>query len=361
MSYQVTRFDRLADLPEQASALLHREGSFFSSWTWYRCLIDEACAPGDGIHFYAVADDNQDSRCLLLLPALSVTGGKDLVLRTVGSLTNVYTVLWEPLYADNLANPKAALDALVDHLCARESRWEHMSFRAMEKDTPSFDWLVAALHRNGWAVQPYFQYANIYESITDPDSATYLSRRGSSIRKTLLRMERKAERSGAYHHVMHTGPEGLDRAIADYELIYAASWKQPEAKPDFMRSLIRAAAEEGSLRLGLVYWDDKPVAEQLSFVRGGRASMYKTAYDEDYKKQALGRLSLLHLMRHVIDEDHVHEVDFGIGAEPYKEEWLFQRRDLWGLAAYNPKTLRGALGAARHVLAPKIKKALLSR
>lgn len=49
------------------------------------------------------------------------------------------------------------------------------------------------------------------------------------------------------------GGSDLDSAIADYELVYAASWKVPEPYPRFLPGLIRTCARMGWLRLGLLY------------------------------------------------------------------------------------------------------------
>ncbi|GAB6054298.1 GNAT family N-acetyltransferase [Magnetospira thiophila] len=360
MGLKLTICESLDSLPAHVGRLFEACGAngFFSSLTWYRCLAAHTLESTDRVRLYVVEETGLRPRARLIFPSLERRPCGRLAPRQLSSLTNVYTVLWDLLLDPDQPDPQAAVDFLVDHLCSRDGGWDSLEFRALDRDSPTFDWLSLALRRHGWAVQPFFQYANIYETILDDDSAAYLARRGSSIRQTLLRMERKAERSGVYAHHMQTTPDGLEQAIADYQRVYAASWKQPEASETFLPELMRAAACEGSLRLGLIYWNGQPVAEQLSFVRGGRASMYKTAYDEAYKKQALGRLSLLHLLRHVIDQDHVREVDFGIGAEPYKEEWLFQRRELWGLAAFNPRRPKGLFGTLRHVLAPRLKKLL---
>lgn len=357
---RLVSFPSFDDLPAPARRLLERagDGRFFNSVPWYDCFVAHALGQALEIRIVAVETDDPQVPVACLCPAWTRPRRGLRSPRTLSSLTNVDSVAWDLLIDPDWPDPRAAVETLIDGLCAREAGWECLTFRFLDRASPPFAWLTEALRRNGRAVQPFFQYANIYETITDRGSTAYIARRGSSIRQTLLRMERKAERSGRYRHVMHTGPEGLDRAIEDYERVFAASWKEGEPGMAFIQCLIRAAAEDGSLRLGLVYWDETPAAVQLSFVRGGRASMYKTAYDEAFKKHALGRLSLLHLMRHVIDRDRVSEVDFGIGAEPYKEEWLFQHRNLWGLVAYDPRTVRGALGALRHVVLPRLRRTL---
>ena len=55
-------------------------------------------------------------------------------------------------------------------------------------------------------------------------------------------------------------------------------------------------------------------------------------------------------MRHVIEVDRVKEVDYLIGDDPHKQFWMSHRRERWGIVAYNPRTLTGALGLLREVL-----------
>ena len=51
----------------------------------------------------------------------------------------------------------------------------------------------------------------------------------------------------------------------------------------------------------------------------------------------------------MLDKDDVREVDYGIGGEPYKLEWMGSRRQGVGLIAFNLRTLPGLFGAVRHV------------
>jgi len=60
----------------------------------------------------------------------------------------------------------------------------------------------------------------------------------------------------------------------------------------------------------------------------------------------------------VIDVDKVVEVDFGSGDDPFKKDWMSNRRERWGLIAFNLRTVRGAKEATRHLIGRGIKRAI---
>jgi CelD/BcsL family acetyltransferase involved in cellulose biosynthesis len=51
----------------------------------------------------------------------------------------------------------------------------------------------------------------------------------------------------------------------------------------------------------------------------------------------------------IIDVDRVAEIDFGVGDHSYKKDWATERRERWGIAAFNPRTARGAKAIVSHV------------
>ncbi|MCZ6665758.1 MAG: hypothetical protein O7B81_10665 [Gammaproteobacteria bacterium] len=51
----------------------------------------------------------------------------------------------------------------------------------------------------------------------------------------------------------------------------------------------------------------------------------------------------------IIDADRVAEIDFGVGDHSYKKDWATQRRERWGIAAFNPRTARGVKAIVSHV------------
>jgi CelD/BcsL family acetyltransferase involved in cellulose biosynthesis len=54
------------------------------------------------------------------------------------------------------------------------------------------------------------------------------------------------------------------------------------------------------------------------------------AYDEAFAEYAPGTLLTSHLMEYVIDQDHVTEVDYLIGDDAYKKDWMSCRRGALG-------------------------------
>jgi hypothetical protein len=46
----------------------------------------------------------------------------------------------------------------------------------------------------------------------------------------------------------------------------------------------------------------------------------------------------------------VAEVDYLIGDDAYKQDWMSHRRERWGIVAYNPRTLFGLAGALKQML-----------
>ena len=56
--------------------------------------------------------------------------------------------------------------------------------------------------------------------------------------------------------------------------------------------------------------------------------------------------------------DKVKFVDYLSGDDAYKRDWMSHRRERWGILAFNLRTPRGAIAAARHVGARAVKRAV---
>jgi CelD/BcsL family acetyltransferase involved in cellulose biosynthesis len=58
----------------------------------------------------------------------------------------------------------------------------------------------------------------------------------------------------------------------------------------------------------------------------------------------------------VLEHDGVHEVDYLCGDDPYKADWMAQRRERVGLVAFDLRRWRGLSAAAQHTAGRLLKR-----
>ena len=261
---------------------------------------------------------------------------------------NLYSLRFAPLVRPGQNRADQVANGFVEAIHGDSAGWTTVRFDCWDHGCPLFDAFVQAFRTRRWLVQTHFHFANWYEDVLDASLETYLARRPAILINTLRRRQKHLERAGKYHYRVLTGNPDLEMGIQDYQSVYAASWKSPEPYPDFVPGLISAAAGTGCLRLGFLVVNARPVAAQIWLLSGGRATLFKMAHDRRFDRCSPGSLLTLHMLGRAIEAEGVTEVDFGRGDEAYKSLWLSKRRERWGMLAFNPRTLPGALGAAGH-------------
>ena len=337
----VRRPDELAPDALALLAQAEHEGVELGA-AWYANFM--ACLPALGAlaHFHVL---RQGGRAVAVLPVLAAQPGAPR--GCVQSLANYYSALWAP--ALDPAATAAQLAELLRHLARWHAPVHSLHFAPMDPGSRAWHTLRAALRLAGLASWDFLAFGNWYLRV-DSDWAGYLAARPGELRNTLRRSEKRLLKAGAHVEIV-TGGHRLAAATRAYEQVYAASWKQAEPHPGFMPGLIRCCAEQGWLRLGVVWLQGQPIAAQVWMVAHGKAAIYKLAYDEAFKALGSGTVLTARLMRYVMEVDGVAEVDYLMGDDPYKRNWMSHRRERRGLRAYNPRTLAGLAGAAREGLA----------
>ena len=149
------------------------------------------------------------------------------------------------------------------------------------------------------------------------------------------RKRRKAEREFRLDF-RYTTDAGDPSFLEDYQNVHARSWKEPEPYPDFIPDLVTTASAAGALRMGVLRFDDRPVAAQIWLASAGRSTIFKLAYDAEFKAYSPGTLLSIDLTRRVLTGDRPQEIDFGRGPDPYKREWLSQLRHRQRLLIFAP-------------------------
>jgi hypothetical protein len=327
-------------LPPGLATIFDRAGeaSFFSLPQWYDLLARFGVPAGTEIRVYT---DERPGSTLAMLCQETMEEGR----RCLASLANFYSVEHGLIAAPD-ADLKSGLAAILSEIGAERPRWDCLRLAELDPRDASYDALARTLRRAGLLVECVAGAATWYEATAGVKFSDYLAARPSQLRSTWRRKRHSLAATGRLSAAFFADASGIGAAIADYQTIYAASWKPPEPFPLFIPALIRLAAELGALRLGIYSIDGVPAAAQLWIVwpprePGGRAVIYKLAHDRRFDRLSLGTLLTMEMIERVLQQDRPREINFGRGDDPYKRLWLAQRRDRWGITAANPRTIRG--------------------
>lgn len=332
-------------LRDALPALASPAGSdLFSTLDWFDNLATHGLP--DSIRLcLAVLGDGPDACCLPLASGMPSSEFSDSALL---GLSNYYSCLFGPL-GNTAAHGEAAWRALFRTLREARAGWPLISLQPLDPTSAFFTQARAALAAEGYWTDSYFCFGNWYLDVAGRDYAAYFAGLPGQLRSNIERGRRKLDRAGSWQLRILAAPgDGLEQAIADFHAVYRQSWKRPEPFPGFIPGLCRMAAAHGWLRLGVLTYREQPIASQIWFVKEGRALIYKLAYDQSHPRLSAGTVLSAAMMRHVIDADRVHEVDYLSGDDEYKRDWMSHRRERYGIVAYDPATVRGLLAGLRH-------------
>ena len=344
----VETYQHLSELPPDADRVFSHSaeaGGLFLARPWFDNLAACGLSPDARLRIFGAREQAGAGLALLLL--LRQVDGR-FGLRRLEALANWYSSLYGVLAAPGGAR-QAQLNLLARAIVAERPRWDVLDLHPLDPADPLFEPLLQALRAAGMATQRYFCFVNWYLAVDGRSYEAYAATLPSRLKNTLKRRGRQLEKSGRAHFGIVTGGAQLEQAIAAYEAVYARSWKTAEPTPAFVPGLIRACAAQGWLRLGIATVDGEPAAAQLWIVCRNVASIYKLAYDERYASLSIGSLLTERLMRHVIDIDQVHEVDYLTGDDAYKRDWMSSSRERCGIVAFNLRSPRGLAEAAMQI------------
>jgi CelD/BcsL family acetyltransferase involved in cellulose biosynthesis len=337
----------LAHLPPDVEALFRAApaADVQCSLAWYRNLAESALAAKQSAYMQVL---HRDAQALAALPICLELGQGG---QRVTALSTYYTSLFAPTA---LAAPTAVdWSALIEAVLKQYQPVVSVRLAPLDTHAQSFGCLQHAMQAAGLRTYDYFCFGNWYLPVVS-DSATYLAQRPGDVRNTLKRQGKKFAAAGGRLLVLSQAADAA-QAASLFTQVYNRSWKKPEPHPRFIPGLVQLCAHNGWLRMGLAMLDGQPIAAQLWIVANGKASIFKLAYDPAHKQFSPGTLLTAHLMQHVIDTDHVKEVDYLTGDDAYKNQWMSQRRERRGLVAYNTRNVAGWCLAQRHAWGLRLK------
>jgi hypothetical protein len=322
-----------ADVPDRL------DSSLFACPTWWRCVQAEARPVGQTPCFVLCRLRGQPSG---LLPLWRATNGR------LSSLTTPYSCLYSVWLASDLTKAEQAKVCRgLMHFCATSAV---TALEALDAGANGTDALSVSARQTGLWVLRFAHFGNWHEDVTGLNWVAYLARRPGALRETIRRRLRQAERHPNAMLTVIDGTDGLEAGIAAYEAVFERSWKEPEPYPRFNPALMRALAPLGTLRLGLWHIGDRPAAAQFWVIEHGHATVLKLAHDEAFRALSPGTVLTALMLRRLLDQEHLAEIDFGRGDDKYKQGWATARRQRIGLLLVNPRRPNGWMVLARHGL-----------
>jgi len=265
------------------------------------------------------------------------------------SLTSYYSAISEPILLKD--STQEQMFTLLCQSVSSRYPWSKMTLGPLSYS--------GEIHQ---AIQKTFVYKRIYSEKDNwyqdgiIDFQQYYQQRPSQLKNTIKRKQKKLNSEHKITLKIITTREEFSLYFADYQRIYLISWKGNEGRIEFIEQVCYLAIKENKLRMGLLLIDGSVVAAQIWFLEKGTASIFKLAYDPKYKQYSVGSILSMALSEYVIDKDRVTEIEFGMGNEPYKKDWMTKNRQRVTVEVFNNKSINGLLLAVKYLFLVKIKK-----
>jgi hypothetical protein len=315
-----TSWDQLPDTVDSLLAQTAKESLFFSR-PWFENLSKNAPEDRRNILLACV---EADGKVLALLP-LEMRSREHWY-----GLTNLYSSLYTLLLAED--NQQAILECLARGLIQRS--FSSLRLEPIAEDDRNMLAFQQTMTSLGVACHRTFRFYNWIHHTQGETFDGYMASRPARVRNTIARKSRKLEREHGYTIRLFCDSD-IEQGLQDYHTVYNRSWKANELYGEFIEGLARNLSVEGWLRLAILYTAERPIAAQFWFVVHGKASIFKLAYDKEWRDYSPGSILTRYLMQQVIDSDKVHEIDFLTGNDAYKQEWMSERRKRWALYCIN--------------------------
>lgn len=332
--YSLEVYTHPKDFPEDVMELFSKleQENLESGAGWYGNFVDTVAKKIGESFFYVL---RRNSRPIAALPLLKIRKRPSYV--SFHSLSNYYTSFYAPLI-DSTAT-QSDITILLKKILQQNAKIHCFQLEPLDFKARTTDILLLSLRESGFICFEYFCFKNLFLTV-QKNWTDYLASRGHRILNTLKRKAKKLINAGGALEIVTTKSQ-LEPALADYLQVYRASWKKPEPFPDFIPGLVRTYAANGWIRIGVARLQGRPIAAQIWIIKDSCASIFKLAYDDEYKTYSAGTQLTAQLLRQAIEVENVKTVDYMKGDELHKRDWMNNSCDRIGILAINPRTMIG--------------------
>lgn len=348
----------LAEFIHQYESVMPKARLFELTMPWLSATAEHMLSAGSKLIVHCLFQENkrQESALVIAWPLVHNSSPK----LHITSLTSFYSAVAEPIF---FSSPCKENIQLLFTYIQQHHQWHSMQLGAFEEGV-----IAQALVEHFSYLRVFSRTDNVYQEGIN-DYASYCQQRPSQLRNTIKRREKKLSKTHQYRTEIIAEPNDFSSGFAAYKDIYRQSWKGDEFSFDFIEKVCLAALAENKLRLGLLYVNEEPAAAQLWFLQSSiddsftqgeteqlqtTASIFKLAYSPKYQQYSVGSILSLALSEHVINLDNVSTIEFGMGSEPYKKDWLKDTRKRQSYQIFNPRGFYGKLAIIRKLLLPQL-------
>jgi hypothetical protein len=318
---------------------------------WFENLLrTTVAAPRQSVRLYSHGTAGQPAQAVL--PMRISRRGLPPGHRIEG-LSNFYSPVFGPVTDYAAPDLESRVRGLIGRITAEP--WAVIDLHPLEE--PLAILISGAFRTAGWLQQRYLSFGNWHLQLDGMGFTEYMASRPARLRNTVLRKSRRFRAAGGTLEIA-SAPHELRPLVDDFRRVYGRSWKKPEPFPDFIPGLVESFGARGRIRLGVARLGGSPAAAQIWILANGVAYIYKLAHDETLAGYSPGSVLTASMMEHAIDQDRVGAVDFLMGDEPYKRDWMSHRRERYGLLAFDPRRAAGVASALRHIGGRRLARAL---
>ncbi|MEQ1509202.1 MAG: GNAT family N-acetyltransferase [Sphingopyxis sp.] len=310
-------FDDYSDAVLLAKHELEREGlaSIFDRYEWFERTLAQCPILGQPLVTRA---SGHAGDCWLFL-SVDDQG------RAQG-LGSWYTLAYRPIFT-GVANIEEKLRLLANVAGQLRSRLSTICLSPMHEEDCRLT--AEAFRSAGWLATARVSDCNWTANVAGLCFDEYWAARPGKLRKTVKSKQAKADMAT---HIYTHFDEG---AWADYEAVYAQSWKPEEGSMGFLRSMAQSEGAAGTLRLGIGRIAGEAVAAQLWTCENDVAIAHKVAHRMSAVALSPGTLLSAKMFEQAIDIDRVARIDFGTGDSGYKSAWMDDCAPLYTLELFN--------------------------
>ncbi|MBW3625000.1 MAG: GNAT family N-acetyltransferase [Armatimonadetes bacterium] len=283
---------------------------------------------------------------------------RGLPLRVLTSPKNDYWRSSYPIVGENVG---PSLEGLLRQ-ALRLSDWDLLEIGPMSGDWEGVDVLVEEANRLSIASRVITDDVPII--CVRGQWEDYYAGGSKSFRETADKRERRiVKRHGELRWVEIRDPHRLKDALAEFYRVEGSGWKGEQGTSidsdprtqAFFTELAHAAAENGWLRLYLLYCEDRCIAAQFALCYRQILYLVKFGYDAEWSAFSPGTLLLKQLIRRSFEDPEIDRVDFFSAIkyeqDAYKKYWASGFQPYTTVQLFHPKSVRA--GVYYHGLALK--------